>query len=179
MDQVSEKFDSDEAGWATLETRWDARTRMAGKMLADADCVVDIGCGLMALRDVLPPTTRYIPVDLVPRGPDTVIVDFNNERLPEFDARDAALLGVIEYVHDLEAFLPQLLQFDRVIITYNHFWIQDIVRYLRRKPTNIGWRHRLSLYNTMRVFERSGFEIVSRHRVRMGEAMYHLRPRRR
>ncbi|MEO0033908.1 MAG: hypothetical protein RIS94_3666 [Pseudomonadota bacterium] len=163
--------------WAQLATRWDKRAQIAGDWLATEPGVVDIGCGLMTLRDYLTAGTRYVPVDMVDRGPGTVLVDLNAGTLPHFAERAAAMLGVIEYVHDLPRFLPQLRQFERVVLSYNHASVQDVLWRLRLREKRVGWGHRLGPVAFARALERAGLHIVTRHRVRLGEAIYDLRGR--
>lgn len=174
-DQATTTPASEFAHWAQLATRWDRRAQIAGGWLADEAAVVDIGCGLMTLRDYLSPGTRYVPVDMVDRGPGTVLVDLNAGALPRFHERTAAMLGVIEYVHDLDAFLPQLRQFKRIVLSYNHVSVQDLAWRLGLREKRVGWGHRLGPVSFARSLERAGLHIVTRHRVRLGEAIYDLR----
>lgn len=162
--------------WAALKDRWDQRTRQAAAWLAREPGVADIGCGLMALRDYLPPETRYLPADVVDRGPGTMLVDLNADApLPTFGVPAAAILGVLEYVADLPRLLRQLHQFDRVVLSYNHASIQDLLWRLRLRDKQVVWLHRHGPAGFARLLEQAGWHITCRHRVRVGEAIYDLR----
>ena len=104
----------------------------------------------MALRALLPPTTKYIPVDIVPRGADTIVVDLNREAMPPVEADAAALLGVIEYIIDPRAVLLQLKRFKTLCVSYNYKSINDVLWKLRPARKKVGWKNRL----TKRQFER-------------------------
>jgi len=161
--------------WSALQDRWDRRTRQAAVWLAGEPGVVDIGCGLMPLRDHLPATTAYVPVDIVDRGPGTVLTDLNADPLPRFAHRAAAMLGVVEYVTDLPRLFRELRQFDRVVLSYNHASAQDVLWALRLRRKDVIWLHRLGPLRFARLLESAGWHIARRHRVRVGEAIYDLR----
>ncbi|RYM07981.1 hypothetical protein [Sphingobium cupriresistens] len=73
------KGESDFARWSrdnVFPPQWDERTAAMRKMIPDfVKSVVDFGCGAMALRAMLPPEFKYIPLDIVSRSPDTVVMD--------------------------------------------------------------------------------------------------------
>jgi hypothetical protein len=161
--------------WSALQDRWDRRTRQAAAWLAHEPGVVDIGCGLMPLRDHLPAAVRYVPVDIVDRGPGTVLTDLNADPLPRFAERAAAMLGVVEYVTDLPRLFRALRQFDRVVLSYNHASVQDVLWALRLRRKEVIWLHRHGPMQFARLLQDAGWHIVRRHRVRVGEAIYDLR----
>ncbi|MFX6015289.1 methyltransferase domain-containing protein, partial [Acinetobacter baumannii] len=73
--------------------------------------VLDLGCGNMSLQRFLPFGCSYRGCDLVPRDPDTVVCDFNEGQFPTEAAGEADLitmLGLLEYIIDLEAFFAHL-----------------------------------------------------------------------
>lgn len=127
----------------------------------------------MTLRQYLPETARYVPVDIVPRGPDTIVVDLNSERLPPLDARAAAVLGVVEYLENPGAFLSQLRGFPEVVISYNHKSpLKDLVWRLRRSRPPVTWVNQMSRREFERMLESAGFTILRRRSVRVGEKIY-------
>ena len=82
----------------TVIERWSARTDRKPRPGASArprrpssvGCasVADLGCGTMTLKSHLAPGTRYVPVDVVARDADTVVVDLNREPLPALAVRE-------------------------------------------------------------------------------------------
>jgi hypothetical protein len=165
------------SAWATLATRWDERAAMAGEWLSNEEAVADVGCGLMGLRQFLDPATAYIPVDIVPRTPDSIVVDLNREALPVIGSTTAAMLGVLEYIDDVPRVLRELRQFDHVVLSYNHLAIQDVLRALKLRPASVDWRKRYFHFRFRDLLRQAGFEIVRERRVRLGEALYDLRRR--
>ncbi|WP_333837557.1 hypothetical protein [Novosphingobium sp.] len=162
--------------WDILQDRWDRRMRQAAAWLANEPAVVDIGCGHMGLREHLAPTTRYVPVDIVDRGPGTVLHDLNGPGpLPVFGEPAAALLGVVEYVEDVPRLLTSLRQFDRVVLSYNHASVQDLLWRLGLRDKRVLWLHRHGAMRFAAMVGRAGWQITCRHRVRIGEAIYDLR----
>ena len=87
---------------------WLFRSRLACEWLTDAEAVADLGCGRMLLETCMRPGPGYTPVDCVPRDSRTVVVDFNVQPLPRFDATHFGALGLFEYLYDLEGFLTSL-----------------------------------------------------------------------
>ena len=96
---------------------WSARSVAAARLLDGCRSVADLGCGLMGLRAHLAPGTRYVPVDVVSRSADTVVVDLNSSALPVLDVQGFALLGLIEYLFDVPGLLRQL--HGTVVVSYN------------------------------------------------------------
>src|SRR5262249_55447365 len=105
---------TDLARWSNvdaLEPAWDARAAIAAGYVPAGARVLDLGCGRMALRDFLPAACDYQPCDLVARGPDTIVCDFNAGAFPAAEAQVAdviTMLGVLEYVLDADAFFAKL-----------------------------------------------------------------------
>ena len=96
--------------WQSLSSEqtesWALRAQRAASMIGRQAAVVDLGCGMMELERYLPPTTTYVPVDVVWRDERTTIVDLNRQDLPDLGADCVAGLGILEYIFDL----PKLLQ---------------------------------------------------------------------
>ena len=59
-----------------LEPAWDARAAIAAAFVPAGARVLDLGCGRMALRGVLPQDCTYRPCDLVARDSDTIRLPF-------------------------------------------------------------------------------------------------------
>jgi len=91
--------------WARLEslaTQWDARAAMAAEWIPDGMKVLDVGCGAMALGNFLKPGCTYQPADVVERCPGCHVVDLNKQEFPPGHYDWVCLLGVLEYVHDVD-----------------------------------------------------------------------------
>src|SRR5690606_18515194 len=66
-----------------LDRAWERRVVAAADLIAPGSSVVDLGAGRQALARHLPAGATYTPADVVPRSPDTVIVDVNAGQFPD------------------------------------------------------------------------------------------------
>ena len=82
--------------------------------------LIDIGAGTMELFRKLPIAVKYTPLDLVRFSKNTVIADLNQNQFPKGRWDMATLLGVIEYIHDVDRLFARLrLSVGRLYITYH------------------------------------------------------------
>ncbi|MGE0152617.1 MAG: FkbM family methyltransferase [Reyranellaceae bacterium] len=86
------------------------RALAAAGLIAPGSAVLDLGCGAMALRAVLPADCRYAPADLVARSADTAVVDLNQGQFPAGAYDVAVLLNVVEFLHRPEQVLAACRQ---------------------------------------------------------------------
>lgn len=157
--------------YATMKPdwEWEGRARLAADWLGKPAALVDVGCGVMTLKRLLP-ETRYIGVDVASRDDNTVVVDLNAQALPQFDAPAAAALGVMEYLLDPAAFMRGLRQFEQVVMTYNHLTLVKG----RKKRLSQFWVNHLTRRELADLFKASGFRVVRERRLSFGERMYDL-----
>jgi|KBSSwiStaDraftv2_1062776.scaffolds.fasta_scaffold236053_2 FkbM family methyltransferase len=106
---------TDGARWAEYRTMTpDAieRARAVAPYFKSGDKILDLGCGAMAVRRVLPEKCRYTPADLVGRASDCYLIDLNqaysfvDELFPAAPTVDGrfewvTLLETLEFVHDI------------------------------------------------------------------------------
>jgi len=107
---IAEKA-TDAARWADFEAMRDgASERAAGAagLIEPGSRVLDIGAGAMALRGALPSGCTYVPADLLPFDPETIVVDLNDGGFPDGAYDVAVLLDVLEFVHDIEGLLRRV-----------------------------------------------------------------------
>ncbi|MCW2284517.1 hypothetical protein M2323_002404 [Rhodoblastus acidophilus] len=107
--------------WKALDKpeaqHWSARAALAAEFLKDHACVADFGCGTMDLAHHLLPQQRYIPVDVVARDSRTLVCDLNTQLPPDTGATAAALLGVLEYLHEPLLVLKHLQRRYKLLVT--------------------------------------------------------------
>ena len=96
------------------------RADAAADELTGLGSVADLGAGGMLLRDRLDPGTRYLPVDLFRFAADMELMDLERAPLASLGRHDAAaVLAVLEYLHDPERFLRGLVDVtDHAVLTY-------------------------------------------------------------
>lgn len=145
--------------WSDMEKKekdgWPDRLEIIAGMLSNCRSVADIGCGLMQLRNALPSGVHYIPIDVVSRGPDTIVVDLNSQPLPALNVEGWAIGGVLEYLYDVPALFSKLT--GTVVTSYNP---TDICHADRR---SWAWVNDYSTDELEAVFAASGFQTVERH----------------
>ncbi|TNE65399.1 MAG: methyltransferase domain-containing protein [Alphaproteobacteria bacterium] len=81
--------------------------------------IFDIGCGNMKLAEFLAPeNVGYIPADVVQRSPECLVVDLNADPVPHCAAECVVMIGVAEFVNDIERVLAEIAShYDRVLLT--------------------------------------------------------------
>jgi hypothetical protein len=113
---------TDAARWADFEAMRDGaaeRAALVAGWVGPGSRVLDIGAGVMALRNALPPDCVYVPADLLPFDPATVVVDLNDGGFPDGAYDVAAMLDVLEFVHDLEGLMKRAAgAAPRLIVSY-------------------------------------------------------------
>jgi FkbM family methyltransferase len=101
---------TDGARWAdpaNLEAGAEERARRAAIHIAEGSHILDLGAGLMKLREFAPAGIRYTPADLVLRDPAGVSLDLNSGDFPGGSYDGVVMLEVLEYMHDAHGVLSR------------------------------------------------------------------------
>ena len=156
---------SDLGKWGNLKNhsmKWTGRSELMSKFINDGDSVFEFGAGRCHLKAMLPEGCSYISSDIVKREHDSFVCDINHRPLPEFPKMDVAFFsGVLEYIHDIDTFLPAIEQaFNKVIASY--VAIDTSKGKLAR--TGHGWFNHLSRKQFIDIFEKNGFTLVEETR---------------
>jgi hypothetical protein len=105
---------------------WLDRSELASLFIRDGDTVCDLGCGKQGLKKFLPDNTHYIPVDLRPAAPGTILIDLNDDNfeLPEAEFNVITALGLLNWLDDPAKFFDRLVEIcpGRLIIFTYDFW---------------------------------------------------------
>ncbi len=152
---------TDTARWsnpASFESAWDARAELAAQFIPAGARVLDLGCGRMSLQRFLPRGCSYRGCDLVARDARTIVCDFNAGQFPTEGAAEVdiiTMLGVLEYITDVERFLTQLRSSKRdVVLSY---CATDLTGSVDR--ASLGWLNHFSLEDLAALFDRHDFVI--------------------
>jgi len=96
------------------------RASMVMPYLLRRGTLIDVGAGTMRLFQKLPIAVKYTPLDIVRFSKKTVIADLNQNQFPRGHWDMATLLGVLEYVHDVDCLFARLrTSVDHLYITYH------------------------------------------------------------
>jgi hypothetical protein len=159
---------TDTARWAqmnSLATQWDSRAVMAAEWIPDGSSVLDVGAGAMALGSVLKPHCTYQPADVVERRPGCFVVDLNRGEFPPGQYDWVTFLGVLEYVHDIDAALRRALgAAPRMIVTYCTYIPGSDVG-IRR---GMGWVNEFAAPAFTAALERTGWRVERSREVKRG-----------
>ncbi len=160
---------------AALEAAWDQRAEFAAQFVPAGARVLDLGCGRMALRRFLPADCSYQACDLVARDETTIVCDFNAGEFPDAAAAQAdvvVMLGVLEYIVDVDAFFARLVRSRRdVVLSY---CVSEFTEGIDRP--SLGWINHFTIYDLAALFDRHGLRIVRSDRVDQWQILVKLRP---
>jgi hypothetical protein len=137
---------------------WSARALEAVKLRSNATFICDIGCGMQALKALLPGAV-YLPADLEKWTPEVEACDLNRGLFPEEHLSVAELcfvLGVLEYLRDVEGSLAALsTKAERVILSYNAVDLVNVDRVAHH------WLNSFSVDELKAMALRANFQIES------------------
>jgi hypothetical protein len=163
---------SDYGRWsnpASLEKWWDSRTKVIAGLIPPRARVLEFGAGRCQLQHHLPDGCSYVPSDLVPRQPGTIVCDLNHRPLPDLrhvGASVAVFAGVLEYMNDLPSIAQWLArQTGMAIASYDYLKSRPMTaeratELLRRR--HFGYHNDCTLNELEATFARAGFQCVGR-----------------
>ena len=91
-----------------FDEAWKRRIGALALLIEDERVILDLGCGKMWLKEMLPENIKYISCDYTKRGPDTIICDFNKKEFPSVEADVCFVSGVFEYIVNTDWFLEKI-----------------------------------------------------------------------
>jgi hypothetical protein len=147
---------------------WIQRAELAAEFIGQAaapaatrQSVADIGCGDAKLAGILlrrGDNVAYQGYDISPRTEGVLRFDVDTDVLPETDI--AVLLGVLEYVSDIERPLRMIAASARWLVVSHP--VNDHQPLSRSKLRKMNWKTQLSSREFSSSLEASGFKIVDR-----------------
>jgi hypothetical protein len=135
---------------AEFDDAWKQRISLMADYITLPGAVADFGCGMMWLEEYLKPENTYIPIDYMARDARTIVVDLNQDSLPNLTARVAFMSGVLEYVSHPEKIIRYLAKqnVEQLIIAY--CTLEKFSSIDRRKSLN--WKSHLSIFELLEHF---------------------------
>ncbi|WP_320007116.1 FkbM family methyltransferase [Maridesulfovibrio sp.] len=110
------------ARWNMLGNEADLRAGMAGQLVPEGSSVLDAGAGMMLLRDYIPESCTYTPLDIVARNRHTLIADLNQQQFPDHDFDVVCALFLLEFIHEPQLFLDwAFTNSEKLILIYHPF----------------------------------------------------------
>jgi len=132
---------------------------------------MDLGCGLMTLREFLPEGCRYQPVDLIRRVPETIICDFNSHQLPPYELYDVVVCaGLLEYIYDLDWFISNIVPYGRRFLV-SYYMLTPMFPHGTARLRH-GWVNGLSAEELVALFARAGANLVRRENILPGQDLF-------
>ncbi len=151
---------TDKGRWrkvANFNHAWSTRHELMAAWIRPRDVVIDLGSGPGRFAAHLPSGCRYIPVDLVPRGPGSVVRDLNREPMPDLRGDFVVMSGVLEYIHDLPGFLAGTVRLaPRAAASYA---CAETFLNLRARRAN-GWVNQCTEPELRSMFATAGWEVL-------------------
>ena len=132
------------------------------------ESVLDLGCGIQYLRELISENVKYVGVDLYPHKPDTIICDFNKKQFIDCEDKfDAVFLaGVLEYIYDIKWLLKKISRISCKFFccTYN---FEDYAF----KKADI-WVNLMSVNRFLDIANKNGFRLVKFDTFSEGQMTY-------
>lgn len=96
--------------------------------------VADYGAGHMAVKEILPESANYYPIDYINRGEGTIVRDFNKREFPDIYSELSVCIGVLMYIEPAEELVDHICRHTgrRIIVAFTTLeGFSDVV--VRRK----------------------------------------------
>lgn len=129
------------------------------RFIKPGSSVLDMGCGTMALKKYLPSGCTYQSCDVAPREATTIVCDFNKNEYPSVKIYDYVFCsGVLEYIHDVPAFLQELRKYsDTLIMSYAATKSKSKKRI--RKRRGLDWVNHYKFFEIIVIVLKSGYQV--------------------
>ena len=133
------------------------RMKLMAHYIPNGSKVIDLGCGPMWLKRLLPVDCVYIPVDFVKHGKNILLSDFNKYEFPNIKANVGFCAGVLEYIIDYRWFIKQLsLNVTSCILSYNTYDnFPD-----KHFRNSLNWVNSLGRKKIVSLFSNVGFKLL-------------------
>jgi FkbM family methyltransferase len=155
---------TDAARWADFEAMADCaeeRAALVAPLIPAAARVLDLGAGVMALRQRLPAGCRYQPADLLPYDAATAVVDLNQGQFPAGTFDVVVMLDLLEFIHDPRALLTEARRAaPRLLLSYRP--ASSGAETMRREQ---GFFNDLTAADLLALLGAAGFAVAERREI--------------
>lgn len=150
--------------------RWNRRVKMMAAMISDeSQSVADLGCGMMSLKEYLPDSKDYYPVDYCDRGENNLICDFNRREFPDITVDTVFASGILEHVADYAWFIERMCKAasKEIILSYvcTEKGKNETVRSRVQNGYRIDWVNSLSMDVIIKLFKKNHFLLKYRKQI--------------
>lgn len=122
LDKLASGEAADRVRWrnpSSYKPEWKERAAKAATLVPNGAFVLEVGCGVGALRRLLEQRCRYVGADLEPLDESTYGVDLDKDPLPHRRYDCIVMLGVLEYLYRPLDVLVKLTQAaDLLVLSY-------------------------------------------------------------
>lgn len=175
---VIQNKETDLTRWSdvkNLEAAWERRSILAADFIPSGSRVLDVGCGMMLLEKHLPFGCRYLPMDVVQRDNRTIICDLNKKPFPSDEISDAniiTMLGVFEYLYDVESIFKQLFALGKTLVC-SYCGYERSVNVDRKA---LGWVNRYETSDFLKIAKTNGYFVKSQREVDSLQCLFKFEP---
>lgn len=155
--------------WNSLSGGTDLRAGLAGQLVPENSSVLDVGAGLMLLRDYIPASCTYTPLDIVARNRDCIVADLNQQQYPDQKFDVVCALNIFEFIHDVESFVSWARKHSEKLI-FTYYPIHSDKDHLRRRAA--GFFNDFTHKDIEKIITSTGWQIVSRTDTGYGEVCF-------
>lgn len=175
---VIQNKETDLTRWSdkkNLEVAWERRSLLAADFIPSGSAVLDVGCGMMLLERHLPFGCQYMPMDVVQRDDRTIICDLNKKSFPSAEISDAniiTMLGVFEYLYDIESIFKQLFALGKTLVC-SYCGDERSVNVDRKA---LGWVNNLNTSEFLEIAKINGYFVKRQREVDPLQCLFKLEP---
>ena len=145
------------------------RMKEMAKEIPSGSSILDLGCGLMWLKELLPGSCKYYPVDFIKRCEHTILCDFNRYEFPDIHVDISFCSGILEYIRDPSWFTGLTARYSaECIISYNT--LESLPD--KRARTKLDWVNHLTQDELIDLFQGHGYRLSISKKLPIGDSIF-------
>lgn len=124
------------AGWKLMHKRCEMISEW-GWIPKDVKTVVDYGAGQKFIKEYLPVSAAYYPVDYIDRGDHTIICDFNKSEFPNIHSEVSVCNGVLMYIEPADRLVSHICEHTKHAIIFSYITLEGFSDINARRRTGM------------------------------------------